>query len=85
MRMVEDYYHMIEGISYPSGNDLPSQDRKEMIDFLRNRYEGSQLIAKLYKWVVNYDNLREQAKVLEGDVNLNRQEFYVLLGRPQFS
>jgi len=83
MGMVENYFKMIEGIGSPK-LDIPSQNRGEMLDFLKGREENSQLIYYLSSWVKNYDKIRREFYELSNKKFHLEQNLYTFLGRPSF-
>lgn len=83
MKMVENYFMMVEGETLPRG-EIPSQDRSEMKLFLMNTRRNSQLIDSLSAWVEEYDQVRVQAREILEKKRTLVPTLYGILNRPSF-
>ena len=80
MEMVNNYFRMVEQMPRVREKNSPSQDRKEMLDFLSAREKNSQLIYNLANWVGSYDKNRGDLRVFSERKRRLERELSELLG-----
>ena len=79
LEIVENYYGMIFGVSKDLSDSLPSHDREDMYQFLRENKQDVPLIHDLFITISRIDELRIERSIINGDLDMARDTFLKIL------